>query len=884
MPTNASLAAKYPIAAMDGTAGADEAIEAQDLLALALSTPVLALTLARSVISSRPDNVSLSYAHQAAGIVFRDRGALPEAFEHLRAALRAARLAGNVERENDVRATLGVALATAGRTGTGLAELDAAAAGAHGLLLAKVRLRRAHVLSMVGRYDDALSDLRLALVAARRGGDRLWEARTLHNRTMAYLAVGALRQADADAEAAGRLFDEVGQAWESVQASHNRAIVATQRGDIPVALRLFDLAEARYDSLGVLQPELFIDRGNALLAAGLAGEAVSAAARVLDGGGLQPVQQAELSLFCARAAIAADQPELARTLAGRARVLFRSQKRPGWQARARLIECQARYLHGERSGRLARDALDVVAEADRLPEEEKPLAYVLAARLALERGRLDVAQANLAAAARYRRHGSALTRATGWLAMAMLAASNDTSKGLLSACGRGLDALDEHRMLFGAAEIRAMATLHSRDLAALALGAVTERGSARLILQWSERVRATSVAEPSVRPSDDGESERELFAVRDSMRRLEEAYARGMSTTVAQKQRDAGEAAVRRRRRHLTGSARPVERFDVGALFSALGQAQLVSLVEARGTLHGVLAGGGRLRRFEIGPASSIVSEIGYARFALRRAAHGLGRGAEISGDPLQQAVLGPMARWLDGPVIIVPPASLHAVPWGLLPALAPLPMTVAPSTTMWMRAAAVAASALSDDRVLLVTGPGLGTQGLEGAQLASVHQKSTILGADSVTAEPALIEAVLRSMSGAWIAHFATHGNFRNDSPLFSSLRLDDGELFVYDFDRLDRAPRNVILSACDTGVSAAVGADELLGLVTGLLRLGTAGIVASVVPVNDEAAVSFMLPLHRALAAGKTLPEAALAGRLHAVGDPLATATAASFNVWGA
>jgi CHAT domain len=853
-------------------------VDPPDLLALALSTPASALHQARRVIVEHRDDVSVSYAHQAAGIVFRDFGDLPQAFHHLRAALRAARRAADVEREIDVQATLGVALVMAGRTASGLTQLDAAATHAHGLLLAKVRLRRGNVLSLLGRYDEALTDLRLAMITARRSGDRLWEARALHNRTMTYISLGALNKADADAIAAERLFDEVGQAWESVQASHNRAIVATRRGDIPAALRLLDLAEARYESIGVSQPDLFVDRGHALLAAGLAAEAVATAEQVLDGGGLKPVTQAELSLFCARAAIAAGQPELARARAQAAGALFRAQRRPSWRARARLAEYEARYLAGERSARLAKASSDVAAAADQLPEEEKPLAFLLAARLAHDR---DLpADAHLAAAARYRARGSALTRASGWLAVAMRAAVANGSP--LRACGRGLDALDEHRMLFGAAEIRAFATLHSRDLATLALDAVIASGSARQLLQWSERVRATSLAEPSVRPSDDGESERELAAVRDSVRRIEEAYASGTSSVIAHQQRDAGEAAVRRRNRHLSGTAGPALRFDADLLLSALGDKQLLTLVENRGMLFAVLARGGRLRRFEIGAVSSVVREINFAQFALRRAAYA--RSKTVDGDALQQAALGPVAQLLDGPVVVVPPAFLHALPWGLLPALATLPTTVAPSAAMWLRATATSASPVSDHRVLLVAGPELQSQGAEVEQLAAVHRRNTMLGAESAAGQPATIEAALDSMNGAWIAHFAAHGSFRTDSPLFSSLRLDDGALFVHDFDRLRKAPRTVILSACDTGVSAAVGADELLGLVTGLLRVGTAGVVASVVPVNDQATVPFMLTLHRALVAGKSLAEAALAGRLAATGEVVTAATAASFTVWGA
>jgi CHAT domain-containing protein len=83
---------------------------------------------------------------------------------------------------------------------------------------------------------------------------------------------------------------------------------------------------------------------------------------------------------------------------------------------------------------------------------------------------------------------------------------------------------------------------------------------------------------------------------------------------------------------------------------------------------------------------------------------------------------------------------------------------------------------------------------------------------------------------------------------------------------------------------VAAPVGADELLGLVSSVVPLGAAGIVASIVPVNDLAAVPVMLALHDELHRGATLPEAHLAARRAAAGDPLAEATAHSFMALGA
>jgi CHAT domain-containing protein len=181
--------------------------------------------------------------------------------------------------------------------------------------------------------------------------------------------------------------------------------------------------------------------------------------------------------------------------------------------------------------------------------------------------------------------------------------------------------------------------------------------------------------------------------------------------------------------------------------------------------------------------------------------------------------------------------------------------------------------------RVALVIGPGLTTGGAEVLQLRSRYPEAAMLGQGSATAEK-----VLSALDGAGLAHIAAHGTFRTDNPLFSSLQLDDGPLTVHDFERLTRAPHRLVLSSCDSGVAATVGADELLGLVSSLVPLGAAGIVASVVPVNDQAAVPLMLALHDALRGGATLPEALLTARKATSGDPLAEATAHSFVALGA
>jgi len=132
-------------------------------------------------------------------------------------------------------------------------------------------------------------------------------------------------------------------------------------------------------------------------------------------------------------------------------------------------------------------------------------------------------------------------------------------------------------------------------------------------------------------------------------------------------------------------------------------------------------------------------------------------------------------------------------------------------------------------------------------------------------------------------LVHIAAHGVFRADSPLFSALRLDDAPLTVYDLERLRHGPRQLVLSSCDSAVVAPAGADEVLGLASSLIPLGTTAIVASVVPVNDDAVVPLMIALHRELRSGASLAEALRNARYEAQDDPVAMATGWSFVCLG-
>ncbi|WP_197094155.1 tetratricopeptide repeat protein, partial [Nonomuraea sp. SBT364] len=281
----------------------------EELLPLALSRPNEALDRARALLAAGPPPLTASIARQAVGIVLREFGDIDAAVRELQAARRLARRSGSAEREADVRATLGVALAFAGRTTAGRNALDAAVRQSSGQLNSRILLRRGGVLATLGLHRDALADLNSAVAALR--DDLVWQARARTERASCYLALGSVGRAATDLARAEELFNATGQELESADAIVHRGVLALRIGDLPAALACFDQAAERFGKLGTPDPNLSIERCAALLAAGLPQDALDEAAAAiarLDRIHGQATKRAELLLTAATCALAAGRP------------------------------------------------------------------------------------------------------------------------------------------------------------------------------------------------------------------------------------------------------------------------------------------------------------------------------------------------------------------------------------------------------------------------------------------------------------------------------------------------------------------------------------------------------------------------------------------------
>ena len=698
--------------------------------------------------------------------------------------------------------------------------------------------------------------------------------------------MGDIERADRDYARVEALWLECGQQADYASARQERGLAAHARGDLPTALAHLDHAQALFDQLGIFMADLFVNKCTVLLAAGLT---PGCPARGQCGGGqdragprLDDEARRAAVLLCrsppprpvtsAWRRIAAPKPcgcSAASSVRG-------GRRAPSWS----LLLC--RFAEGEdRSAALLQAARRVTARLDELDPARAVEAHLLTGRMALARGRRDEAARHLRIAADARRRGQLRTRSAGWLAQATWCEAEGRWRGMLAACDRGLALLDLHLRTLGATELRTLATANGAALAEMALRHAVRREDPRLLLEWSERWRGTVLRITPVRPPADSDLVADLAALRNVATRLESALDSRAALPALERERRRLEAAVRQRVLHTPAAAAgQAESFSAADLLDQLGDTDLIELTEVDGQRYAVVATAGRLHLVHVGPAQAATHALAHALFALRR--EGAGRGTyrldltEI-GRRLEVSLLGESVRLLrGGPVVVVPTGKLHAVPWGLMPSLR---TGRRPSPRRRPRGCARAAPpGRRKTESSWSAVPRLVTGDAEVRHLVAQYPDAVVLADGDATAE-----RVMAAMDGAWLVHMAAHGTFRSDSPLFSAIELDDGPLTVYDLERLKQAPYHVVLSSCSSAVGAPVGADELLGLVSALISLGSAGVVASVVPVNDPATVPLMTALHEHLRAGSDLAQALTLAR-QAVGyDPVARATAYSFIALG-
>lgn len=846
-----------------------------------------ALRLARD----EDDPAAVAIAERALGLATRADHDLDGSARHLRRAVRVAERHGLRPLETQARISLFGTLAWQGRFPAALREADRAAQHARGMDRARLELQRASVLMMQGtRLEEALDGLRRALPVVRRAGDPNLEATVLENRGLVHCYRGAMAAAEADLRRAEELRVGLGQERMAATVRQNLGFVAARRGDLPAALGWFEQADAYFRAQGIVDPMGLRDRCEALLPARLVTEARRTAEQAvahLERHGVA-FSLAEARLMLAEAALLDGDVGTARDAAERAARSFAAQHRPRHRQLAAYLSLRAAWQAGERSERLlaaARRSARTLADAGWPGPAQH--ARLIAGRLALALGRARVARAELEAASAGRRRGPLEPRIGAWHAEALLRLEDGNTAGAERALQAGMRLVEGHRALLGAPDLRAHASAYATDLATLGLRTALAAADPAKVLGWAERWRAGSLTAPPARPPADTRLERDLALLRQAAGEVEHAALEGKPTAGPLRRQARLERAVQERVRQVApaGALRPVEPPTLADLAGRLGERALVEYVACDDALHAVVVAGGRARLVPLEALDGVAREATALRFALRRLAYGRGSAASRQAavdavahgaKRLHELLLEPVADLVgDRALVLAPTGALHALPWAALPGCAGRQVSVVPSAGLWLRTARAAGRGRG---TLLVAGPDLPEAEAEIDGISQRHPDARCLTGSDATAE-----AVARALDGAALGHVAAHGSFRTDNPLFSALRLADGQLTVYDLQRLRRPPEVLVLPACDSGLSDVQAGDELLGLVAVLLAMGTRAVVAPVTPVPDAPTRRLMVAFHEALAGGQPVA-AALAGAQAAAGDdPAMLAAAGGFVCFG-
>ena len=209
----------------------------------------------------------------------------------------------------------------------------------------------------------------------------------------------------------------------------------------------------------------------------------------------------------------------------------------------------------------------------------------------------------------------------------------------------------------------------------------------------------------------------------------------------------------------------------------------------------------------------------------------------------LYMALVAPLRNWIPGHnLIIVPHDILYHLPFhalfdGKRYLIDDFNVSYAPSASI---------CALYNTRPTNRSGPCLilGIPDLNAPRIldevravaATVNEPEVYLGAQ------ATLEVLKQRGPLSRSIHIATHGYFRQDNPLFSSVRLGDRYLNVYDFYDLELPVELLALSGCATGLNAVTAGDELLGLARGLLFAGAQSLLLTLWDVDDASTATLM------------------------------------------
>ncbi|XGV97806.1 MAG: CHAT domain-containing protein [Leptolyngbya sp. BL-A-14] len=188
---------------------------------------------------------------------------------------------------------------------------------------------------------------------------------------------------------------------------------------------------------------------------------------------------------------------------------------------------------------------------------------------------------------------------------------------------------------------------------------------------------------------------------------------------------------------------------------------------------------------------------------------------------------------WMDDPT----------QPTGKRYALDEICFTYAPNVRS-LNAAAAIAQRVRVDSILAIDNPrnDLPNSSREVAAAVATFPQPNVLSHEEAT-----VQSVLAALPDCNFLHLSCHGTANLSEPLNSRLLMSNGVLTLRQLLDLRLSKqggiRLAILSACETGLIGFELVDEAIGLPTGLLQAGVAGVIASLWSVSDLSTMMLLM-----------------------------------------
>lgn len=683
------------------------------------------------------------------------------------------------------------------------------------LLVAEADYNIAYLYYMRGDYAHAIDLYRDTRELCRRIGDRYHRALCDLDQSELYLELNLQQEGTALATSALSQFRSLRLTNESAKATVNLAIAAGRQGQHAEALALFGQARVAFEA-----------------------EA-------------NPVWPALIDLYEAHVLLQGVTPDAARAPVERARVAF---ERMGLTSRAMQCDLMLARLDLDEGAPAAAESRcqSVLSRLDR--EHSPGLAYqahLLLGAVHEARGQRVKAQRayllardhleQLRSHVRGDQFRVAFLRDKLAVYDAMLALELSGSRRSVAATAFALVEQAKSRSLSEMLALRTRTGSVTRGVDATRRRRVERL---RLDLAWVERQLAEEELKGSVR------SESRRTWLRERARSRE----RDLSAALLELSSTDGAFA------DLEGTGT----VDLQTFQRALpDDTTVVEYFEARGVTYALVIARGAQRVHRLARTEAVVDRIRLLQFQLSKFRLGdayvtrqgpaLAQATRAHLRALYEALLAPLRSEITtSRLVILPHGPLHHLPFHALVAgdravIDDLVVSYAPSASVlyhaWKRPATPTQGAL--------------VMGVPDAGLPFVKEEVTTVarqlrGSRVRLGRQAGLDALRRLGRRSRVIHIATHGFFRQDNPLFSSVRLGSGPLSLFELYDLDIRADLVTLSGCGTGLSVQTGGDELIGLVRGWLYAGARSVLVTLWDANDRSTATFMGHFYRALAQG--------------------------------